>query len=317
MQELPNGLLNVDKPKGVTSRDVVNRVLWLLRRRTGLRRIKVGHCGTLDPMAVGVLVIGVGPSTRLVTRVQQYRKTYRGSFVLGRTTTTDDVTGETTQEVAIDPDCFSECSIQELLAGFTGRISQVPPTFSAVHVNGRRAYELARKGREVEMTPRTVEIYSIELTKFSDGLPPEFDLKIECGSGTYIRSIGRDIGQRLGCGATMTGLLRTDIGPFRIQEAVPLGELDQDNIVEHLQAPAMAVCHLPLRMLDEEETLRILNGRDILRGHIQPAQLSSDSAAAAESVALMNTHGILVAIAVSGRVPGTLKPDTVFYRSLD
>jgi len=317
MQEMPNGLLNVDKPKGVTSRDVVNRVLWLLRRRTGLRRIKVGHCGTLDPMAVGVLVIGVGPSTRLVTRIQQYRKAYRGSFVLGRTTTTDDVTGKIVQEVTIDPGRVNESSMRDLLTGFTGRISQVPPAFSAVHVNGKRAYELARKGREVKMVPRTVEIFSIELTQYSDGALPEFDLRIECGSGTYIRSIGRDIGQRLECGATMTALVRTDIGPFRIQDAVPLGELDQDNIGSHLQAPSMGVRHLPLRMMDAEETLRILNGRDIPRGRILPAPLSSGSSADSESVALMNAEGILVAIAVNGRVPGTLKPDTVFYRSLD
>ncbi|MFP6762188.1 MAG: hypothetical protein VB858_01180, partial [Planctomycetaceae bacterium] len=189
--------------------------------------------------------------------------------------------------------------------------------FSAVHVNGKRAYELARKGREVEIAPRTVEVYSIDVTNFSAGMQPEFDLNIECGSGTYIRSLGRDIGQRLGCGATMTKLLRTGIGPFTIQQAVPLGELDQDNIVAHLQAPAMAVHHLPLRVMNEEETLRILNGRDILRGDIQPPQLHPHATSDAGAVALMNTSDVLVAIAVTGRVPGTLKPDTVFYRSLD
>lgn len=313
MTVIPFGLLNVDKPAGLSSRDVVNRVQWLLRRRAGMRKIKVGHCGTLDPLATGVLVISVGSSTRLTTRVQQHRKSYQASFILGQTTNTDDVTGTTTHEVAISPGELDENSVRGLLPEFTGRISQVPPVFSAVHVDGQRAYKLARKGKEVEIEPREVDVYSLEITRFSEGSFTEFDLKVECGSGTYIRSLGRDIGNRLGCGATMSALSRTAIGPFELREAIPLGDLEQDSIIEHLQSPALAVCQLPTRVLDEEETRRILNGRDIPRGFFEPPRLRAESADQNEDVALLTSTGVLIAIGAAGKIPDTLKPVTVFH----
>jgi tRNA pseudouridine55 synthase len=313
MSEIPSGLLNIDKPEGRTSRDVVNRIQWLLRKRIGVRKIKVGHCGTLDPLATGVLVLGVGSSTRLMTRVQQHRKTYSGTFLLGCATNTDDVTGETIRETPIAPGEFDADSIRKLLPEFTGRISQVPPVFSAVHVDGKRAYELARKGKEVEIAPREVDVYSLEVTRFDDSSPPEFDLCVECGSGTYIRSLGRDIGERLGCGATMSALSRSGIGPFELQEAVPLGELDQENILDSLQPSAVAVCHLPTRILDEEETRRIRSGRDIPRGSFEPPRLRAESADLNEEVALLSSTGELIAVGAPGKIPGTLKPATVFH----
>ena len=315
MTEKPYGFLNVDKPAGLTSRDAVNRAVWLLKKRTGLRKIKVGHCGTLDPMATGVLVIGVGSATRLTTRVQQHRKSYCGSFQLGLTTTTDDVTGEARREVEIEAGQFSEASIRELLPEFTGRISQVPPAFSAVKVGGKRAYKLARKGKDVEIKPREVDVYSLELTEFSDGPRAEFELRVECGSGTYIRSIGRDIGHRLGCGATMSSLSRTAIGPFPLETAVPLGELDADNILEHLEPTALSVCHLPTRQLSEIETRRIFDGRPIERGEIVAPKLLADSTLDRDDIALLTPEGILAAIAIPGRIAGTLKPAVVFFRN--
>ena len=313
MTGIPTGLLNVDKPAGFSSRDVVNRIQWLLRRRTGMRKVKVGHCGTLDPLATGVLVVSVGSSTRLTIRVQQHCKSYQASFILGQTTDTDDVTGTTTREVAITPGEFDEGSIRDLLPEFTGRISQVPPVFSAVHVDGQRAYKLARKGKEVQIEPRDVDVYSLEITRFSEVPHTEFDLKIVCGSGTYIRSLGRDIGNRLGCGATMSALSRTGIGPFELREAIPLGDLEQDNIFEHLQPPALAVCHLPTRVLDAEETRRILNGRDIPRGFFEPPRVRAVSADLNADVALLNSTGELIAIGAAGKIPDTLKPVTVFH----
>lgn len=315
MTEKPYGLLNVAKPAGLTSRDAVNRVLWLIRKRTGMRQIKVGHCGTLDPMATGVLVIGVGSATRLTTRVQQHRKSYRGSFRLGLTTTTDDVTGETKREVAIETGQIDAAAIRDLLPEFTGRISQVPPAFSAVKVDGKRAYKLARKGKEVEIRPRDVDVYSIEVTRFTEGPPTEFELQIECGSGTYIRSIGRDIGNRLGCGAAMSALSRTAIGPFPLEAAVPLGELDTENILEHLQPMALSVCHLPTRQLDRIETQRIFDGRPIQRGDIAPPEMLADASLDQDDIALLTPEGILAAIAIPGRIAGTLKPSVVFFRN--
>ena len=315
MSEKPYGFLNVDKPAGLTSRDAVNRAVWLLQKRTGLRKIKVGHCGTRDPMATGVLVIGVGSATRLTTRVQQHRKTYRGSFQLGLTTATDDVTGEPIREVTIEAGQFSEASVRELLREFTGRISQVPPAFSAVKVGGKRAYKLARKGRTVEIKPREVDVYSLKMIRFSVGSQADLELEIECGSGTYVRSIGRDIGDRLGCGAAMSSLSRTAIGPFPLESAVPLGELAVGNILEHLEPTALSVCHLPTRPLSKIETRRIFDGRPIERGQITEPGLPAGSTMDQDDIALLTPEGILAAIAIPGQIAGTLKPSVVFFRN--
>ena len=180
------GVLNVDKPVGVTSRDVVNQVVRLVRPA------KVGHAGTLDPLATGVLVVCVGHATRLINLVQEGRKRYRGRFRLGQTSDTDDVTGNV--QPAGDWSGITKTQLEAELVEFIGQIQQVPPQFSAVHVQGQRAYDLARRGVAVELTARPVEVFSLQLTAFE---PPDFELDVVCGSGTYIRSIGRDLGTRL------------------------------------------------------------------------------------------------------------------------
>ena len=176
------GVVAVDKPAGFTSRDIVDKVAAIVRPA------KAGHAGTLDPLATGVLVIAVGPATRLISYIQQGRKRYVGRFRLGQRSDTDDVEGRITE--GGDWTGITETMLTTAAGRFVGSISQVPPQFSAVHVDGRRAYALARRGESVELQARPVEVHSLRVTRFE---PPDFELEIECGSGTYVRSIGRDL----------------------------------------------------------------------------------------------------------------------------
>jgi len=213
------GLLNVNKPPGPTSHDVVARVRRLLPRRT-----KVGHTGTLDPFAGGVLVLGVGPATRLAPHVSEGAKQYRAEVTFGATSTTDDVEGELTPTGAAVP---READLAAVLGEFVGQIDQVPPAHSAVHVDGRRAYELARRGEAVDLPARPVRIDALELLGCADGRAV---IRIDCGKGTYIRALARDLGRRLGCGAYCSALTRTRVGPFTLAQARQLDRLTVENL---------------------------------------------------------------------------------------
>lgn len=199
-----DGFLVIDKPAGMTSRDAVN-----VAQRWFPRKTKIGHAGTLDPLATGVLVLCVGKATKLVERVQAMGKTYRATILLGAASDTDDADGTVTPSVvnAIP----SEERIRELLPNFVGEIRQRPPNVSAIKVAGRRAYDLARRGQEVELKPRTVRVDAIRPLKYEW---PRLDLEIDCGKGTYIRSIARDLGELLGVGGLIAALRRTRIGGF-------------------------------------------------------------------------------------------------------
>src|SRR5436190_8799230 len=197
------GLLNVDKPSGLTSRDVVNRVQRLVKPH------KVGHAGTLDPLASGVLVVCVGPATRLIEYVQRMPKRYLATFLLGRRSETEDIEGAVTE--LTDTPVPTVEQAHGALPNFVGRIQQLPPAFSALKVDGQRAYALARKGETPDLQPRPIEVYSVELVEYSY---PQLVLDIRCGSGTYVRSLGRDIARALGTEAVMSALVRTEIGPF-------------------------------------------------------------------------------------------------------
>ncbi|WP_373649380.1 tRNA pseudouridine(55) synthase TruB [Schlesneria sp. DSM 10557] len=249
------GVLNIDKPEGLTSREIVNHVDRLVRPA------KVGHAGTLDPLATGVLVVCVGHATRLVTLAQEGRKRYLARFELGKTSDTDDITG--TVDAGGEWTHLTEDDITRLLPLFTGRIAQVPPQFSAVHVKGERAYHLARRGETVEIEARPVDVYSLRLTEFQ---LPGIELEIECGSGTYVRSIGRDLGHRLGCGAVMTKLRRTAVGPFEVSDAITLDSLTPETIAASLQPALRIAQHLPQRVLSPQETVSVRRGQAIRLG---------------------------------------------------
>lgn len=246
------GVLNIDKPAGMSSRDVVNHVERLVRPA------KAGHAGTLDPLATGVLAVCVGHATRLISFIQQGRKRYRGRFVLGQQRDTDDITGQLIDEQdwsTVTKDC-----VLNALPEFTGRILQIPPQFSAVHVQGRRAYQLARRGQTVEIDARPVDVHSLILADFE---PPEFELEIECGSGTYVRSIGRDLGIRLKCGAAMTSLRRTQVGGFELEQAVALDQVTAETLDQHLLPAAKIVADFPWRCLNADESIAVRCGRAI------------------------------------------------------
>lgn len=247
------GVINVNKPKGLTSRYVVNRVARIVKPA------KAGHAGTLDPLATGVLVICVGKATRLMARVQQKRKVYRGTFQLGVTSNTDDSEGEVVE--VVDAPSVSESDIRGLLPGFTGEIQQVPPPYSAIKINGRRAYQLVRKGIDVEIPARPVTVHRIELLSYSSN---QLELEIECGAGTYIRSIGRDIGAQLKCGAIMTGLVRTRIGEFDVESAVDYDGITPESIESILQPPLTVVGDLPQYECDDHDIDYLRNGRPMV-----------------------------------------------------
>ncbi len=212
-----DGFLNLNKPFGLTSHDCVAKVRRLLHQK------KVGHGGTLDPAATGVLPIALGKATRLLQYLP-HTKAYRATVRFGVTTTTDDLEGEVLQEQAAS-DLTLE-AIQELLPQFQGTIAQIPPAFSAIQVQGKRLYERARAGEPVEVPARTVEIFSIAVLDWRPGECPEVDLAIACGSGTYIRAIARDLGKAAGTGATLAALCRTESSGFTLDTSLTLEELE-------------------------------------------------------------------------------------------
>ena len=243
------GLLNLNKPSGVTSRQVVNRVQKLVRPA------KVGHAGTLDPLATGVLVVPVGAATRLVEYVHQMPKHYRATFLLGRESPTEDVDGEVTR---LDhPPVPSADSLAAAARDLTGQIMQRPPAYSAIKVKGRRAYKLARGGERVELKPRPVTIFRLEIEAYDY---PQLNLSIECSSGTYVRSLGRDLAQSLGTAAVMSGLVRTAVGCFTLEKSVDPNGLSDDNWSRHLMPSLTAVESLPRVKLRDEEIKLIRTG---------------------------------------------------------
>ncbi len=272
------GLLNVNKPSGMTSRDVVNRIQRLVRPD------KIGHAGTLDPLATGVLVLCVGQATRLIEYVQRMPKRYTGTFLLGRRSDTEDVEGDVV-ELADAPQPARK-QIEQTLPQFVGEIQQRPPAFSALKVRGKRAYRLAREGVSVELESRTVTIHALTLVNYEY---PQLMLDVTCGSGTYIRSLGRDIAESLGTAAVMSALVRTAVGPFALQDACELDDVTGETINEHVLPATRAVGHLLSIVLDDEQI-----------GHLAAGMsLKNESGEAAEEIAVVDHIGRLVAIAGS------------------
>lgn len=211
-----SGVLVVDKPVGMTSHDVVQAI----RNGTGLRR--AGHTGTLDPRASGVLVILVGPAVRLSEYVSASDKRYQAIIRMGGTTDTFDAEGKVT--ASEEPLNVSEEQFEAALKTFVGEIQQTPPAYSAVKVQGRKAYEMARKGEEVELEPRLITVHHLEVLEWA---PPEVVIDVHCSSGTYVRSLANDLGVKLGCGAYLVGLRRTKSGRFSLRDATPLRKLQE------------------------------------------------------------------------------------------
>lgn len=282
------GFVNASKPVGPTSHDVVARVRRMLPRRT-----RVGHAGTLDPFASGVLVLCIGPATRLAEYVQRAPKRYRAVVRLGAVSSTGDRHGELARTAGAQPP--SQAALATVLARFVGEIEQVPPAHSAVKVAGRRAYKLARRGEEFALAPRTVTVHGLDAIRYEW---PELEIDVRCGSGTYIRALARDLGAALGVGGYCDALERTAVGAFVIEDAVAAGDVD---FARDLQTPLTALAGLPRVEASAQEVVALRYGQPIER----------DGLPAGTEAAVTDPGGKLVAVC---RIAGDrrLKPAKVF-----
>ena len=217
-------VLYFDKPLGWTSFNLVNRVRGVLSLHIGVKKLKVGHAGTLDPLATGVMILCTGKNTKLIESFQYQTKEYVATIKLGATTPSFDL--ETEIDAEYPTEHITEALVKETLAKFIGEIQQIPPTYSAIKINGKRAYEYARKGDEVELKPKTLVIDEIELLDYK---MPEIVVRVVCSKGTYIRALARDIGEALQSGGHLTALRRTQIGDIRVEDC-----LQYENFVENL-----------------------------------------------------------------------------------
>lgn len=214
----------MNKPYGMSSFGALARVRYLISRRMGVKRVKTGHAGTLDPLATGVLVLCTGRATKRIEELQAHSKEYTATLQLGATTPSYDM--EHPVDATFPTSHITRETIEDVLARFVGDIEQVPPSYSACKINGNRAYELKRKGKDVELTPKNIHIDSIELTDF-DEETMRMGIRVNCGKGTYIRALARDIGRALGSGAYLTTLCRTRVGEFTIDRCLDLDEVEE------------------------------------------------------------------------------------------
>ena len=254
------GLILLSKPKGITSFSAVNKIKWLAREK------RVGHTGTLDPLATGVLPIFLGRATALSGILIDADKGYTATVKLGITTDTCDITGKVLTETEVN---VTKTELEAALSKFRGKISQVPPIYSALKKDGVRLYQLAREGKEVEIEPREVEIAKLDLLSFEENT---FKIEVECSKGTYIRSLCRDIGEALGCGATMTDLVRTSTGGFSLQDTVCLDDLTRENINDYIVSEENALLYLRKISVTEKQAIRFSNGGQLAYERLRDAE---------------------------------------------
>lgn len=278
------GVLPVDKPEGPTSHDVVARA----RRALGERRI--GHTGTLDPFASGLLLLCVGRATRIAEYLSGLPKSYRATLRLGVSTDTDDRTGEVVARA--DAAHVSEADLRAALGAQTGEILQRPPVYSAKKVAGERMYAAARRGDAVQAEPVRVRVHRLELLRYD---PPDAEVEVEVSSGTYIRAIARDVGEAVGVGAHLTALRRTRVGEHSVDSALHAEELDErDAVAEAIIPPARALAHLPHLEVDEDTARRVGHGGAFTAPPSTPRGLLALVTAADELVAIAESDGARV-----------------------
>jgi tRNA pseudouridine55 synthase len=297
VKNVVSGVLVVDKPVGLTSHDVVQ----IIRRGTGIRR--AGHTGTLDPRASGVLVVLVGPAVRLSEFVSASDKRYQATIRLGSRSDTYDSEGMITEsEMPVE---VTEDDFNEMIKGYVGEIEQVPPPYSAVKVQGKKAYEHARKGEEVELEPRMINVYSLEVLEWA---PPEVVIDVYCSSGTYVRSLANDIGEELGIGAHLVGLRRTKSGRFTLRDAISLRRLRESfeagSWAQYLIPASEALGDWPMIELDADEVEKVRHG------HRLPAEPDAKGWARAVSM-----QGDLVALIEVVPEDQEWQPRKVFFSS--
>ena len=287
-----SGLLLVNKEKGMTSHDVVTRI------REIFHLSRVGHTGTLDPKATGLLLILLGKATKLTPFLQRLDKTYRGKMVFGVSTDSLDEEGSLLEDK--DASNLTKEKIEEILQKFVGKISQVPPMFSAVHFKGKRLYELARQGIKVERLPREVEIFWLNLLNFESGRHPEAEFELRCSGGTYVRSLCSEIGKLLGYGAYQSALTRLRIGSFSLESASTLSEIknkvNEGEAEKSILSSAEALPHLPLLRVRQEAEKLIKWGQPLYLAHLKEIPINLEKG---DKVRLCSLDGRLLAVSVS------------------
>jgi tRNA pseudouridine55 synthase len=297
MKNVVSGVLVIDKPVGLTSHDVVQ----IVRRGTGIRR--AGHTGTLDPRASGVLVILIGPAVRLSEYVSASDKRYQATIRLGSSTDTYDAEGRITASSPVNH--ITEDYFFDILQNFVGEIEQVPPPYSAVKVKGKKAYEFAREGEEIDLEPRKIQVYSLDILEWS---PPEVVIDVYCSSGTYVRSLANDLGKSLGTGAHLIGLRRTKSGRFTLRDAVQLRRLkesfDAGDWYKYLIPAADALGDWPMVELDADQVELIRHG------HRVPAEPDANGWARG-----ISQQGDLVALLQFNDESGEWQPRKVFFQT--
>ncbi len=281
------GVLLIDKPLGITSHDVVNTV----RKRFGTRR--VGHAGTLDPLATGLLVVAVGPATRFLQYLPLEPKEYRCCVKFGVSTNTQDAEGEEVERRDVPADL--EKRLIDVLPEFVGEIDQIPPMYSAVKVKGRALYDYARSGVELEREPRTIYIHEIELIRVDGDIA---EMRVVCSGGTYVRTLAHDVGARLGCGAYLFSLVRTRVGRYDLSQAAQLDSAAPDDLL----SLAEALPPLPLIQLNSRQVEHVRNGQAITVVPLPAERL----------VGLMDPEGHV--ISVGRKTPQGIQPDCVIPR---
>jgi len=297
-----SGVINVNKPAGPTSFDVVARVRPLVGER------RVGHAGTLDPTATGVLLLLIGKATRIQEYLLDMPKTYRVCICLGAVMDTYDASGRIVARS--NPANITEAAVRSAAETFVGEIQQVPPPFSAIKIAGKRAYKLARAGETVALAPRPVNIHRIDIRDYTS---PLLSLEVECGKGTYLRSLAHDLGAKLGCGGYVDSLERLRIGPFAIEDALTLAELAAKNGPEIQQMASrslsLALDHLPSVTLDASSCRLILTGRSF-SGALPPFS-GLLGAAEGQRCQILDTDGHVVAIMRLNASEGAWKPEKI------
>lgn len=283
-----DGIINVYKERGFTSHDVVAKLRGILRQK------KIGHTGTLDPEAQGVLPVCLGKATKVCELLTDKTKTYQAVLLLGQETDTQDTTGTVLNEYTVS---CSEEQVKDCIQSFVGIQEQIPPMYSALKVNGKKLYELARQGIEVERKSRTIEIEEIQVDEIC---LPEVTITVTCSKGTYIRTLCHDIGQKLGCGGCMKSLLRTQVGPFQIQDSITLAEIetyrDQGCLEEVIRPTDSVFGHLPGIVLSDEALCLVRNGNPLPRRMVAEAEGYEKECCEKQDIRLYDQEGTFLAI---------------------
>ena len=301
-----DGIINVYKEKGFTSHDVVAKLRGILHQK------RIGHTGTLDPDAEGVLPVCLGSGTKVCDLLTEKSKTYEAVLLLGKTTDTQDISGQVLSETEVS--CTEEEAKNAVLS-FLGAYDQIPPMYSALKVNGKKLYELARAGVEVERKPRRVEILSIEILSIS--LPRVF-FRVHCSKGTYVRTLCQDIGEKLGCGSCMESLVRTRVAGFSIEESLKLSEIEQMAAEDQLKDKVLPVdgcfSEYPAYQARPEVDRFLYNGNSVYGHQAAPMEDSKESEAdKAEFIRMYDSKGTFIGVFSYDGVNRNWKPKKMFY----